>query len=69
MELKNQRRGRIAEYADQFPGSCYTPTSAGRPVWAIQGATVALACAVENELRAPHAQVRARARNALLHAC
>ena len=45
MDLKNNRRGRISEYADQFPGSTFTEGSR-------QGTKcdVALPCATQNEL-------------------
>jgi glutamate dehydrogenase (NADP+) len=45
MELKNVRRGRIKEYADEF-GSLYIPN--GKP-WSIQ-CDIALPCATQNEL-------------------
>jgi len=38
MELKNVRRGRISEYADEFTGSAYFPVEPGEdpnPIWAI----------------------------------
>ena len=46
MDLKNNRRGRISEYADQFPGSTFTEGS--RP-WGTK-CDVALPCATQNEL-------------------
>lgn len=46
MDLKNNRRGRISEYCDQFPGSTFTEGS--RP-WEIK-CDVALPCATQNEL-------------------
>jgi glutamate dehydrogenase/leucine dehydrogenase len=45
-ELKNIHRGRIAEYADHF-GVEYHP---GLRPWAVEGATIALPCATQNEL-------------------
>ncbi len=45
-ELKNVRRGRVAEYAEHF-GVEYHPDM--RP-WAVEGAEVALPCATQNEL-------------------
>jgi glutamate dehydrogenase (NADP+) len=45
-ELKNVRRGRIAEYAEHF-GVQYYPSQ--RP-WAVDGAEIALPCATQNEL-------------------
>ncbi len=51
MELKGVRRGRISEYADNFPGSSF---NAGERPW---GATcdVALPCATQNELNGEEA--------------
>ena len=45
-ELKNVRRGRIAEYADHFDAE-YHP---GMRPWAVEGAVMALPCATQNEL-------------------
>jgi glutamate dehydrogenase (NADP+) len=45
-ELKNERRGRIAEYADKFNADYYPDQ---RP-WAVEGAECAFPCATENEL-------------------
>ncbi len=45
-ELKEVRRGRIAEYAQQFPGATY---HAGERPWAVP-CEVALPCATQNEL-------------------
>ena len=53
MELKNMRRGRIKEYADQFPGSKYNE---GRGVWNAP-CQVALPCATQNELNGDEAQI------------
>lgn len=52
MELKNVRRGRISEYADRF-GVDFFP---GQRPWAVEGATVALPCATQNELGADDAK-------------
>jgi len=46
MELKNVKRGRISEYADNFKGSEY---HAGHTPWGIK-CDVALPCATQNEL-------------------
>ena len=46
MELKNERRGRIKEYADHFSSATYH--EGARP-WGVE-CTVALPCAIENEL-------------------
>jgi len=46
MELKNERRGRISEYADRF-GVAY---HADQRPWGVEGADVALPCATQNEL-------------------
>ena len=45
-DLKNVRRGRIAEYADQFNAEYYPDQ---RP-WAVEGAECAFPCATQNEL-------------------
>ncbi len=40
MELKNERRGRIAEYARRFPGATFTPfdpTADANPLWSVPG--------------------------------
>jgi glutamate dehydrogenase (NADP+) len=57
LELKNDRRGRIKEYADQFPGVTYTPadpTADHDPMWAIP-ADCAFPSATENEINAKDA--------------
>jgi len=46
MELKNVRRGRIREYAENF-GVEYYP---GQRPWAVTGASCAFPCATQNEL-------------------
>lgn len=46
MELKNVKRGRIREYADQYPNAQYFP---GEKPWGIP-CDVALPCATQNEL-------------------
>lgn len=46
MDLKNNRRGRIAEYAEQYPESRYLENQ--RP-WSVE-AEVALPCATQNEV-------------------
>ena len=51
MDLKNNRRGRISEYADKFPGSTFTEGS--RP-WGTK-CDVALPCATQNELNGDEA--------------
>jgi len=59
MELKNVRRGRIAEYADEFTGSAFFPVESGEdpnPIWAIP-ADCAFPCATENELSGRDAAV------------
>ena len=50
MDLKNNRRGRISEYADKF-GAEFHP---GRP-WAVK-ADIAVPCATQNELNGEEAQ-------------
>jgi glutamate dehydrogenase (NADP+) len=52
MELKNVRRGRISEYADNFEGSTYTPVDYKldhNPLWNID-ADIALPAATQNEI-------------------
>ncbi len=46
MELKNERRGRISEYADKFKGSKYFE---GQTPWGTK-CDIALPCATQNEL-------------------
>lgn len=45
-EIKEVRRGRIKEYADEVPGSVYTE---GKGIWSIP-CDIALPCATQNEL-------------------
>jgi glutamate dehydrogenase (NADP+) len=52
MELKGVRRGRISEYADQFPGSSF---HAGERPWGVK-CDVALPCATQNELNGEEAK-------------
>ena len=57
MELKNERRGRIAEYAERFPGTTFTATDPGddhNPLWDIP-AECAFPSATENEINAKDA--------------
>jgi glutamate dehydrogenase (NADP+) len=51
MELKNVRRGRIRQYAEQFPGSEFVPVAAGdsNPLWSIP-ADCAFPSATQNEI-------------------
>lgn len=51
LDLKNNRRGRIAEYVEKFPGASYLE---GQNPWSI-AADVALPCATQNELDADDA--------------
>ena len=53
MELKNHRRGRIADYAERYPESRYLDNQ--RP-WSIP-CNVALPCATQNELNENEAQM------------
>jgi len=58
MELKNERRGRISEYAEKFEGSVYTATDASldhNPLWA-HAADAAFPCATQNEISAVDAE-------------
>ena len=52
MELKNERRGRISEYVDQYSGSEYHE---GKTPWDIK-CDIALPCATQNELDKEDAQ-------------
>jgi glutamate dehydrogenase (NADP+) len=52
MNLKNVRRGRIKEYAQQFPKASYKE---GERPWGIK-CDIALPCAIENELSADDAR-------------
>jgi glutamate dehydrogenase (NADP+) len=57
MELKNERRGRISEYADRFRGAEYIPAdpeSDHNPIWDIE-ADAAFPSATENEINAKDA--------------
>ncbi|MFP4624151.1 MAG: NADP-specific glutamate dehydrogenase [Gemmatimonadota bacterium] len=58
MDLKNRRRGRIAEYVDAYPNAVYTPVEADRdhdPVWD-HPADCAFPSATQNEINAADAQ-------------
>ncbi|MBT8320173.1 MAG: NADP-specific glutamate dehydrogenase [Eudoraea sp.] len=46
MDLKNNKRGRISEYVDQYPGATYHK---GQKPWEVK-CNVALPCATQNEL-------------------
>jgi glutamate dehydrogenase (NADP+) len=51
-DLKNNKRGRIKEYADQFPGAEFhalDPTAGHNPLWDIK-ADCAFPCATQNEV-------------------
>jgi glutamate dehydrogenase (NADP+) len=52
IDLKEKRRGRISEYAEQF--GC--EFRAGERPWAVEGAEVALPCATQNELSSADAK-------------
>ena len=52
MDLKNNRRGRISEYAKQFPGAKFV---AGKRPWEVKAA-IALPCATQNELNGDEAK-------------
>ena len=57
-ELKNVRRGRISEYANQFEGAIYTPVDHSldyNPLWAVD-ADVALPAATQNEINGKDAE-------------
>ncbi len=54
MDLKNDRRGRISEYADHFPSGTYTSRNGDsdhNPLWKVN-VDVALPCATQNEVNA-----------------
>ncbi|MHC4947853.1 MAG: NADP-specific glutamate dehydrogenase [Planctomycetota bacterium] len=58
MDLKNNRRGRLEEYADQFPNVSFTasdPTLSHNPMWAIP-ADCAFPCATQNEINGKDAE-------------
>jgi len=52
MDLKNNRRGRIKEYADEFGAAYYD----GKRPWGLAKADVAIPCATQNEISADDAQ-------------
>ncbi|MBI9109109.1 MAG: NADP-specific glutamate dehydrogenase [Spirochaetales bacterium] len=52
MDLKNNRRGRIKEYADEFGAAYYD----GKRPWGLAKAEVALPCATQNEISGDDAQ-------------
>ncbi len=52
MDLKNNRRGRISEYADKYPGVEYHESGS---VWDVP-CDIALPCATQNELDGAHAE-------------
>ena len=59
MDLKNNRRGRISEYAAHFDGVTFTasaPEPTPNGLWGIN-VDVALPCATQNELNGPEAQM------------
>jgi len=53
MDLKNVRRGRIKEFADQFKGVIYNTSGS---IWGLK-CDVALPSATQNEIQADHAQM------------
>jgi glutamate dehydrogenase (NADP+) len=60
MALKNERRGRIQEYADEYPSAVYTPlleepARGTDPMWTHE-AQCAFPCATQNEINAEDAQ-------------
>jgi glutamate dehydrogenase (NADP+) len=57
MELKNERRGRISEYVEQYPGATFTaadPSADANPLWAIP-AECAFPSATQNEINSKDA--------------
>jgi glutamate dehydrogenase (NADP+) len=58
MRLKNEERGRISAYADEYQGAVFTPADAEEaynPLWQHK-ADCAFPCATENEINAQDAQ-------------
>jgi len=58
LELKNVKRGRIAEYADKYPGAVFTARDDNKgfnPLWDHK-ADCAFPCATQNEVNATDAQ-------------
>ena len=60
MALKNERRGRIQEYADEYPSAVYSPLEeeparGTDPMWTHE-AQCAFPCATQNEINAEDAQ-------------
>ncbi len=51
MELKNEKRGRISEYVDKYPGAKYVD---GKRPWEVK-CDIALPCATQNELNGEEA--------------
>ena len=59
MDLKNNRRGRISEYASHFDGVTFTasaPEPTPNGLWGVN-VDVALPCATQNELSGPEAEM------------
>ncbi len=57
-ELKNIRRGRMSEYAEQYPEAVYTPVNpvlGYNPLWQ-HGAECAFPCATQNEINGTDAE-------------
>jgi glutamate dehydrogenase (NADP+) len=57
-DLKNMKRGRIAEYGSRFPGAIYTavaPERAANPLWTHR-ADCAFPCSTENEINGSDAR-------------
>ena len=59
MDLKNNRRGRISEYVNEFSSATFTPTApepSSNALWGVN-VDVALPCATQNELNGAEAQM------------
>ena len=59
MDLKNNRRGRISEYAKQYPSATFTasaPEPSSSALWGVD-VDVALPCATQNELNGEEAKM------------
>jgi glutamate dehydrogenase (NADP+) len=56
MQLKNVKRGRISEYAEQYPSAKFYTREGGKSEWQTPGAQCAFPCATQNEIDEAEAQ-------------